>query len=327
MMTMLSIRFPLIAAALAAIATQADAQDYPSKPVTIVVPYAAGGNTDAIARALGRRLEQRLKQPFVVEHRLGAASVIGATHVAKSKPDGYTILLGTSTTMAINVSVYKKLPYDPTRDLTPVALVAGVPFLLVVNPALPIQSVADIAKVAKSRPKGLAYASNGPGGAGHLFAELMMSSLGIKMVHVPYKGLSPALNDVVAGHVQLMFGDFATALPLVRAGRLRALGVSTAQRISSATDIPPLAEVGLKGFDASSWQMIIAPGGVPAPILNKLNTELRAIVAEPAVNKEFVRRGLLPIESGTPEELKKFVKSEIVRWGDVVRKAGVAGMQ
>ncbi|MGH6770456.1 MAG: Bug family tripartite tricarboxylate transporter substrate binding protein [Xanthobacteraceae bacterium] len=312
---------------LAAVATQAFAQAYPNKPVTIVVPYAAGGNTDAIARTLGRRLEQRLKQPFVVEHRLGAASVIGATHVAKSKPDGYTILLGTSTTMAINVSVYKKLPYDPTKDLAPVALVAGVPFLLVVNPALPVKSVSDIAKVAKARPKGLAYASNGPGGAGHLFAELMMSSLGIKMVHVPYKGLSPALNDVVAGHVQLMFGDFATALPLVRAGKLRVLGVSTAQRISSATDIPPLAEVGLKGFDASSWQMIIAPGGVPASILKKLNAEIRAIVAEPAVNKEFVRRGLLPIESGTPEELKKFVKSEIGRWGDVVRKAGVAGIQ
>jgi tripartite-type tricarboxylate transporter receptor subunit TctC len=326
-MTMATRAILIAAAVLAVTGTPAGAQGYPGKPVTIVVPYAAGGNTDAIARTLGRRLEQRLKQPFVVEHRLGAASVIGATHVAKSKPDGYTILLGTSTTMAINVSVYKKLPYDPTRDLAPVALVAGVPFLLVVNPALPVKSIADIAKVAKSRPKGLSYASNGPGGAGHLFAELMMSSLGIKMVHVPYKGLSPALNDVVAGHVQLMFGDFATALPLVRAGKLRVLGVSTAQRISSATDIPPLAEVGLKGFDASSWQMIIAPAGVPVPILDKLNAELRAIVAEPAVNQEFVRRGLLPIESGTPEELKAFVRSEIVRWGEVVRKAGVAGMQ
>jgi tripartite-type tricarboxylate transporter receptor subunit TctC len=317
----------LVAAAIVCSVLAANAQTYPTKPVTFVVPYAAGGNTDAIARTLGHRLEQRLKQPFVVEHRLGAASVIGASHVAKSAPDGYTILLGTSTTMAINVSVYKKLPYDPTRDLMPVALVAGVPFLLVVNPALPIKSLKDIVTVSKSHPKGLTYASNGPGGAGHLFAELMMSELGIRMVHVPYKGLAPALNDVVAGHVQLMFGDFATALPLVRAGKLRVIGVSTAERVGAGPDIPTLDEVGLKGFDASSWQMVIAPAGVPKPILDRLSADLRAIVAEPDVRKEFERRGLLPLKSGTPEELQAFVKSEITRWGAVVRKAGVAGMQ
>jgi tripartite-type tricarboxylate transporter receptor subunit TctC len=320
-------RLTVILVALAAGIANAAAQTYPSKPVTFVLPYAAGGNTDAIARTLAHRLEQRLGQPFVIEPRLGAASVIGATHVSRAAPDGYTILIGTSTTMAINVTIYKKLPYDPTGNLTPVALIAGVPFLLVVNPDLPIKTVADIAKVAKSRPKGLAYASNGAGGAGHLFAELMMGQLGVRMVHVPYKGLSPALNDVVAGHVQLMFGDFATALPLVRAGKLRALGVSTAERVGAGPEIPPLAEVGLKGFDASSWQMVIAPGGVPKPILDTLNTELRAIVDEPAVNKEFIRRGLLPLKSGTPEELRAFVKSEIARWGDVVRKAGVAGIQ
>jgi len=309
-------------------AVAAQAQRYPSRPVTFVVPYAAGGNTDQIARTLGHRLEQRLGQPFVIEHRLGAASVIGANHVAKSSPDGYTILLGTSTTMAINVSVYKKLPYDPTRDLTPVALVAGVPFLLVVNPALPIKSLKDIVEVSKSHPKGLTYASNGPGGAGHLFAELMMSELGITMVHVPYKGLSPALNDVVAGHVQIMFGDFATALPLVRAGKLRAIGVSTAQRVGAGNDIPTLDEVGLKGFDASSWQMVIAPAKVSRGILHRLNTEIRAVVNEPAVQAEFSRRGLIPLGAGgTPDQLQEFVKSEIARWGGVVRKAGVAGMQ
>jgi tripartite-type tricarboxylate transporter receptor subunit TctC len=314
-------------ALLLAAATEASAQAYPARPVTIVVPYAAGGNTDAIARTLAHRLEQRLGQSFVVEQKLGAASVIGASYVAKAAPDGYTILLGTSTTMAINVSVYKKLPYDPTRDLTPIALVAGVPFMLVVNPSLPIKSLKDIVREAKARPKGLAYASNGPGGAGHLFAELLMGELGIRMVHVPYKGLAPALNDVVAGHVQLMFGDFATALPLVRAGKLRAIGVSTLQRIGAGPEIPTLDEVGLKGFDASSWQMMIAPGRVPKPVLDKLNAEIGAIVAEPAVHKEFVRRGLLPLKSGTPEQLRSFVKSEIVRWGAVVRKAGVAGMQ
>jgi tripartite-type tricarboxylate transporter receptor subunit TctC len=312
---------------LCAITANAVAQSYPTRPVTIILPYAAGGNTDAIARTLASRLEQRMGQPFIIEQRLGAASVIGATHVARSAPDGYTILIGTSTTMAINASVYKNLPYDPTKDLTPIALVAGVPFLLVVNPSLPVKSLADLVAYAKTLPKGLTYASNGPGGAGHLFAELMGGQLGLKLVHVPYKGLSPALNDTVGGHVQMMFGDFATALPLVRAGKLRALGVSTAQRVGTAPDIPPLAEVGLKGFDVSSWQMMIAPGKIPPDILNRLNKEMRAIVADPAVQKEFSGRGLIPLTSGSPAELQAFVKSEIARWGGVVKRAGVAGIQ
>ncbi len=219
----------LFAAAILACATShAAAQTYPARPVTIVVPYAAGGNTDGIARTLAHRLEQRLGQPFVIEQRLGAASVIGATYVSRATPDGHTIMIGTSTTMAVNVGVYKKLPYDPIRDLVPVALVAGVPFVLVVNPALPVKSLADLARYAKTLPDGLTYASNGPGGAAHLFAELLGGELGIKLVHVPYKGLSPALNDIVAGHVQMMFGDFATALPLIKAGKLLPLGVSTA---------------------------------------------------------------------------------------------------
>ena len=229
-----------------------------------------------IARTLAHRLEQRLGQTFVVEKRLGAASVIGASYVARATPDGYTILIGTSTTMAINATVYKHLPYDPTKDLIPIALVAGVPFLLVVNPALPVNRSTSWRAFAKSKPQGLTYASNGAGGAAHLFAELLISPLGIKMVHVPYKGLSPALNDVVAGHVDLMFGDFGTALPLVQAGKLRALGVSTGKRVGPAPEIPALAEVGMPGFDASSWQMMIAPAAIPKPILAKLNGEFRA---------------------------------------------------
>jgi len=314
-------------AALMAFAPEAAAQAYPMRPVTIVVPYAAGGNTDAIARDLAHRLEQRLRQSFVIEQRLGAASVIGASYVARSVPDGYTILLGTSTTMAINVSVYKNLPYDPTKDLVPIALVAGVPFMLVVNPSLPIHSLQDFIKAAKSKPGGLSYASNGHGGAAHLFAELLKVTLGVEMIHVPYKGLAPALNDIVGGHVHAMFGDFATALPLVRDGKLRALGVSTGQRVGPAPEIPPLAEVGMPGFDASSWQMMIAPAGVPQPILTRLNAELRAIMSEPAVQKGFADRGLVPLASGPPEELQRFVKSEIARWGDVVRQAGAAGSQ
>ncbi len=324
---MLSRGIPIVFALSMAFVTEAAAQAWPSKPVTIVVPYAAGGNTDVIARSLAHRLEQRLGQSFIVEQRLGAASVIGASYVARATPDGSTILLGTSTTMAINATVYKHLPYDPTKDLVPVALVAGVPFLLVVNPSLPVHSLDDLAKLAKSKPEGLSYASNGPGGAAHLFAELLIGSLGIKMVHIPYKGLSPALNDVVAGHVQVMFGDFATALPMVKAGRLRGLGVSTGQRIASAPEIPALAEVGMSGFDASSWQMVIAPGNLPQPILNRLNGELRAIMSEPEMQKDFSGRGLVPLVSGPPDELKRYVKSEIERWGAVVKQAGLAGSQ
>jgi tripartite-type tricarboxylate transporter receptor subunit TctC len=313
--------------ALAALASEACAQAYPTKPVTIVVPYAAGGNTDLIARDLARRLEARLGQSFVVEQKLGAASVIGAHYVARAAADGYTILLGTSTTMAINVSVYKNLPYDPTKDLLPIALVAGVPFVLVVNPSLPIRSMDDFVRVAKTTPGGLSYASNGAGGAAHLFAELLKVTLGIEMTHVPYKGLAPALNDIVGGHVHTMFGDFATALPLVRDGKLRAIGVSTAQRVGPAPEIPPLAEVGMPGFDASSWQMMIAPAGIPQPVLGLLNSELRAIMNEQGVQKAFADRGLVPLVSGPPDELARFVKSEIVRWGEVVKRAGAAGSQ
>ena len=308
-------------------AASAGAQNYPSRPVTVVVPYAAGGNTDAIARTLAHRLEQRLGQPFVIEQRLGAASVIGATYVSRAAPDGYTILIGTSTTMAVNINVYKKLPYDPTKDLVPIALVAGVPFVLVVNPALPIKSLADLVRYAKAQPDGITYASNGPGGAAHLFAELLGGELGIKLVHVPYKGLSPALNDIVAGHVQMMFGDFATAQPLIQAGKLRPLGVSTAKRVGVAPEIPALVEVGLKDFDASSWQMMIAPGKIPPDILRRLSTEIRTIMKEPAVQKEFVGRGMISLDGGTPEELQAYVKSEIIRWGAVAKRAGVYSTQ
>jgi tripartite-type tricarboxylate transporter receptor subunit TctC len=315
------------AAMLACVASLASAQTYPSRPVTIVVPYAAGGNTDAIARTLAHRLEQRLGQPFVIEQRLGAASVIGATYVSRAAPDGHTILIGTSTTMAVNINVYKKLSYDPIKDLVPVALVAGVPFVLVVNPALPVKSLADLSRYAKTLPAGLTYASNGPGGAGHLFAELLGGELALKLVHVPYKGLAPGLNDVVAGHVQMMFGDFATALPLIKAGKLRALGVSTVQRVAAAPEIPPLVEVGLKDFDASSWQMMVAPAKIPPDVLRKLNAEFRAVVKEPAVQAEFSRRGLISLDGGTPEQLQAYVKSEIVRWGEVAKRAGVFASQ
>jgi tripartite-type tricarboxylate transporter receptor subunit TctC len=314
----------IAAALLPAIAT---AQDYPTRPVLFVNPYAAGGGTEAMARLLGRRLEQRLGKPFVIESRPGAGTGIGATFVAKSPPDGHTILLATSTTMAINVSIYKTLTYDPVKDLTPVALFTDVPFILAVNPSLPVRFIEELVKLANSTPGGLSYASNGHGGAGHLYAELLRSMTGIQLTHVPYKGLAPALNDVVAGHVALTFGDFGTALPLVNAGKLRALGVTTANRVAAAPEIPPLSEVGLPGYVASSWQMVVAPAGIPRPILDKLNGELRAILAEPETRKAITDRGVVPVVSPPPDELARFVRSEIVRWGKVVEQAGAAASQ
>jgi len=303
------------------------AQDYPSRPVLFVIPYAAGGGTETMARALGRRLEQRLGKPFVIDNRPGAAGSIAATFVAKSAPDGHTILMATSTTMAINVSIYKTLSYDPVKDLTPVALVADIPFVLAINPALPVRSVGELIALAKRTPGGLAYASNGHGGGGHLYAELLRSMTGIEMTHVPYKGLAPAFNDVVAGHVPMMFGDFATALPLIRDGKLRALGVTTGERVAAAPDIPALNEAGVPGYVASSWQMVAAPAGIPGPVLDRLNGELRAILSEPEIRAFIADRGLIPVASPPPEELQRFVKSEIVRWGRVVEQASAAASQ
>ena len=247
--------------------------------------------------------------------------------MSRAPADGYTILYATSTTMAINVSVHKRLAYDPTKDLAPIAMFAVTPFVLVVNASLPINSITDLTTLAKSKPGALTYASNGPGGAAHLFAELLKTMLGIELTHVPYKGNAPALNDVVAGHVALMFVDPSAAVQLAKQGKLKALGVTTAQRVPMAPDLPPLAEIGLPGFDAASWHMLVAPGATPRPILNKLNTALTAIIKDPAVAPEMTKRGFVPTAGGSPEQLAAFVKTEIDRWGKVVRTAGAAGIE
>jgi tripartite-type tricarboxylate transporter receptor subunit TctC len=261
----------------------------------------------------------------VVENRTGAATVIGASYVARATPDGYTLLHATSTTMAINVRLYKKLAYDPAKDFAPVALVAGVPFILVVNPELPVRSIPDLVALAKTKP--LTFASSGPGSAAHLYAELLKSMTGIAMTHVPYRGLAPALNDLVAGHVSLMFGDFGTSLELVRAGKLRALGVSTAERNPAAPDLPPIAEAGLPGYEASAWHMFVAPAKTPDAIVTRLNADLRAIAGEASVQKEFVARGMSPLVTPAPDALARFLDSEILRWGKVVEQAGIAGTE
>jgi tripartite-type tricarboxylate transporter receptor subunit TctC len=325
---MASLRRPAVAAlALLAFAGAAFAQDYPTRPVNFIVPYVAGGGTDLLARLIAKGLERRLGKPFVIDNRPGAGTVIAATAAARSAPDGYTLFMATSTPMAINVSMHKSLPYDPTTDLAPVGLVAQVPFYLVINPSLPIHSVADLVALAKAKPGTLSIASSGAGSAPHLYAELLKSLLGIEMTHVPYKGGAQSVQDVIAGHVSMVFSEWTTARPLIQTGKVRALGVSTAKRVTAAPDIPSLAEAGVTGYDAAAWQMVVAPARTPADIVNKLNAELRAIVTEADIRQEILDRGMEAIVSPPPEELARFVKSEIVRWRKVVERAGIAGSQ
>jgi tripartite-type tricarboxylate transporter receptor subunit TctC len=305
----------------------AAAQAYPSRPVTLVVPFPAGGSTDWLSRLLAQKLEQRLKGTFVVENRAGGGTLIAASAVATAAPDGYTLLMTTSTTMAINVSVFKKLPYDPAKDFMPVGLVSGVPFILVVNPALPVKSIPDLVAYAKTKSGGLDYVSTGPGSAANLYTVLLRNALGIEMTPIPYKGNAPGLQDVVAGHVSVMFSDLLSALPLIREGKLRALGLSTKQRVGAAPEIPPLAENGVPGYDASAWQMIVAPAKTPKDVVDKLNGELRAIVSEPETNRQINGRGHIAIATPPSDELVRFVASEITRWSKVVEQAGATGSE
>jgi tripartite-type tricarboxylate transporter receptor subunit TctC len=315
----------LIAAAAGPASGEERAEDYPSRQVNFIVPFAPGGGTDILGRLFGQKLSDRFGRPFVIENRPGAGTVTAAVQVAKSAPDGYTIMMATSGTMAMNPTLYKKLPYEPRKDLILAALICNVPFVLVVNPELPVHSVADLVKLAKERP--LSYGSGGAGAFHHLMGELFKTTMNIPMTHVPYKGTLPALNDVIAGHIQLMFSDLAPAYPLIQAGKVRPLGVTTAQRVPAAPEIPPLAEVGVPGFDWAAWQSVAVPGGTPREIVAKLNSALNAAAAEPEVAKQLVGLQFIPIGKGTPEELDRFVTSETGRWAKVLQQAGVAGSE
>jgi tripartite-type tricarboxylate transporter receptor subunit TctC len=315
----------MVATALLAPPRDAAAQDYPMRSVTILVPFAAGGGTDILARAVAQRLEQRLGKPFVIENRVGAGTVLAAGAAAKATPDGYTLMQATSGTLAMNGAIFKSLPYDPAKDLIPVALVAAVPFVLLVNADLPVRSVADLVKLAKEKP--LSYGSGGPGAFHHLNTELFSTMTGIKMSHVPYRGSAPALIDLVAGHIQVLFTDLAPAIELVRSNKVRVLGITTAEPAAAAPDIPPLAKAGLPGYDTAAWQMLVAPAGTPKPILTKLNAEVNALVNTAEVKKQFIDLGLIPIGKGNLEELEAYTKSEVTRWSKVINDAGIAGTQ
>jgi tripartite-type tricarboxylate transporter receptor subunit TctC len=328
-MTLMHVVRPMLAGCvLAALASvPLPAQDFPTRPITMVVPFAAGGAGDILARMLGQKLEQTWGKPMIVENKTGAGGVIGAVAVAKAAPDGYTLMIAPSATMAVNVTLFKNLSYDPAADFVPLALVAQTPFVLVVNPDLPVKSVAELIKYVKDRPGQLSYATSGPGVPHHLFAELLKTMTGIDMSPVAYRGSAPALNDVVAGHVPLMFVDLGPSLQLIQAGKVRALGVSTATRVAVISDVPPIAEVGVPGFDAASWQMIVAPAKTPRPVVDKLHGDLKTLLATPEMKDQVLRNGMLPMENTSVEALQGFVKSEIARWGKVVQQAGIAGTQ
>jgi tripartite-type tricarboxylate transporter receptor subunit TctC len=317
--------FGLFASTL--LAENVGAQSYPTKPITLIAPWAAGGAIDALCRAIGPKLAERLGQPVIIENRPGAGSTLGVAAAGRASPDGYTVVMAGSGSLAIAPTAYAKLPYDSTKDFAPVALVAWIPFVLVVNPALPIQSIADLIKYAKEKPGQLNYGSGGAGSPHQLLAEILKSMTGIEMAHVAYKGSSPALNDVIGGHIQLLFSDPLPSLPQIKAGNVRALGVSTAARWPTAPEIPTIAESGVPGFDAAGWGMVIVPAATPKEIVTRLHVELKSIIGSPEIQEQILKLGMLPAVNSSREELQPFINSEIQRWGKIVRQVGLAGTQ
>jgi tripartite-type tricarboxylate transporter receptor subunit TctC len=321
--------FRLALAALIAMraGTSFATEDFPSRPVTIIVPYAAGGVTDVLARLIAQKLGEKFGKSFVIENKGGAGTVVAAVATAKAAADGHTLMMATGSTMSINRTLYKSLPYNPETELTPVSLVASVPFLLVTHPALPVHNVADLIKIAKEKPDALNFGTGGPGSTTSFLVYMMQSMTGAKMIEVPYRGTTPATADTIAGNVQFTFTDVASGNELAKEGRLKALGISTAKRFVGAPELPTLSENGLPGFDGDSWQMLIAPAKTPKEIVAKLNAAVNDVVRSADVQAQMIKMGMSPSGHGNPEELADYVKRETLRWGKVVTDAGYAGSQ
>jgi tripartite-type tricarboxylate transporter receptor subunit TctC len=297
--------------------------NYPGKSIRFVVPFAPGGGTDLIGRFIAQALSESLGQPVVVDNRGGAGSTLGTDIVAKSPADGYTLLLG-NISLAFNATLYAKLPYDAQRDLAPITLAAVQPNIVVIHPSLPAKSLREFIDLARASPGKYNYASAGVGAGTHLAAELLKLLTKIDLVHVPYKGTGPALNDLVGGQVNMMVSTFASALPYVKNGRLRAMGVTTPKRSPAAPDVPTLAEAGLPGFDYSTWYGLFAPRGTPGPIVDKLNATTHQVLARADMKARFDSQGVDPLTS-SPQELAAYLKSETLKWGKVVKATGAKG--
>ena len=307
--------------ALLAFASLARAEDYPSKPIRFVVPYPAGGPLDTVARLLGQKVSESLKQPVIVDNRPGAGGNIGADFVAKSAPDGYTILMGAVATHAINPTLYGHIPYDPVADFIPITQVASTPNVLVVNPSVPAKDVREFVAYAKANPGKLNFGSGSTGSAGHLAGELFKTMAGVDMTHVPYKGAGPAMQDLVAGQIQLMFDNLASCLGQIRAGKVRALAVTTGKRTSLAPELPTIAESGLPGFDINTWFGVFAPAKTPQPVVDRLYTEFTRALAMPDVRQKMVDLGAEPV-GNKPAEFAAYIRSEKDKYARVIKASG-----
>ena len=296
----------------------ANAQSYPERPVRLIVPFPAGGTVDAVARGIAQKLSDALRQPMVVENRAGGAGSIGSEAVARAVPDGYTLLTGTASTHGSNPAVQKQLPYDAIRDFAPVALVASTPYILVVHPSVSANSVPELLALARAQPGRLNYASYGAGSSNHLATELFRAITGADIVHVPYKGGAPALADLLAGQVQMMFDVFTTSGPQVRTGKLRLLGVAAARRSSLAPDGPTLAEAGVPGFDAGTFFGLFAPAATPRAVVVRLNEEINRVLFMPDMRERLAAAGAEP-GGGSPEQLGQAVAAEVAKWTRLVR--------
>jgi len=317
------VRFLSIAAAMLIWSAGVFAQAYPAKPIRLIVPYPPGGGTDFFARLVGAKMSEHIGQPIVVENRPGAATIIGAEAAARAAPDGYTVLLADSTTLAVNPSLYRKLPYDPQKDFLPISMTARFAMLLVVNPSLiKAASVKEFIAEAKRDPGKINFASVGAGTTHHLAMELFEQQSGISLNHIPYKGAAPAVQDLVGGQVPVMFLDLAAGAPQIRAGKIKALAVASARRISALPDVPTLAESGVPGFEAWAWQGLVVPAGTPQEVMTRLRVEYSKAVGDPALRQKLIDAGVEPLTS-TPEELAAYIRSETAKWAKVVKEANI----
>ena len=294
---------------------------FPSKPIRVIVPYPPGGGTDTVGRPLAQKLTENVRQQTIIDNRGGAGGNIGMELAAKAPPDGHTLVLALTAQLAVNPGLYKKLPYDPVKDFEPITLLGTGPYTLLVHPSLPVRSVKELIALARAKPGQLVYASSGNGSGAHLANELMNGMAGIRMIHVPYKGGGPALVDLIAGNVQMLFATYLSSKGHIDNGRLRALAVTTARRLSGV-DLPTISESGLPGYDAGVWYAVLAPAGTPKDLVARLHTEIVRAAKHPDVAALMTRAGIEPV-NGTPDELAAFMKVEIAKWAKVIREAKI----
>jgi putative tricarboxylic transport membrane protein len=319
-------RSTLLALALALTIALADgavrADDFPSHPIRLIVPYAAGGAADAVARIIAKRVGETIGQPIVTENRGGAGSIIGTEFVHKSSPDGYTLLLGQSGPISINPAIYRNLPYDPLKDFAPISMTTSYPYIMVVSATLGVKTLQEFVALAKRKPGALNYGTAGVGASNHLVTELFDSKAGIKMTHIPYRGTAPAVADLIAGQVQVVFADPVSALPHVKAGTLLALAVTSKERSPIVPDVPTIAESGYPGFDAIAWHGILAPANTPQAVINRLHEEITSALKDPG-SKALLEAQAMQIVGNSPEAFASFIRQDIATWKEVADQAGI----